>query len=137
MFRLIILFLPLFFGQALAQDQSRILELMQAQEQAWNRGDIEAFMAPYENSDSLLFIGSKGVTRGWTNTLERYKKAYPDKASMGELKFTLIKTEQLSADCIYVIGKWNLKRDKPASGHFTLVWKKRNGQWKITSDHSS
>lgn len=110
---------------------------MKTQELAWNAGNLEGFMFPYEKSDSLMFVGSKGITYGWNNTLERYKTSYPDKASMGELSFTLLKTEQLSPDCIYVLGKWSLKKEKAASGHFTLIWKKRAGNWKIVCDHSS
>ena len=33
-----------------------ILGQMAEQEEAWNRGDLEAFMLPYWKSDSLLFI---------------------------------------------------------------------------------
>ncbi len=131
------LFLGPFTTLIKAQDITIIKELMKKQELAWNAGDLEGFMLPYFNSDSLIFVGSSGITYGWKNTLERYKKSYPDKASMGELSFTFIKTEQHSADCIYVLGKWSLKREKSASGHFTLIWKKINGLWKITSDHSS
>ncbi|MCU0361214.1 MAG: nuclear transport factor 2 family protein [Bacteroidia bacterium] len=120
-----------------AQELTKVLDLMKAQELAWNAGDLEGFMTPYLNSDSLLFVGGSGITYGWNSTLNRYKKAYPDKASMGELKFTILKTEQLSPDYIYVLGKWSLKKEKPASGHFTLIWKKIKGEWKITSDHSS
>jgi len=120
-----------------AQEVAIVLDLMRSQEKAWNAGKLEQFMEPYENSDSLMFIGSKGVTLGWANTLERYKTSYPDKANMGELSFAILKAEQLSPDCIYVLGKWNLKKEKAASGHFTLIWKKRAGQWKIVSDHSS
>ena len=112
-----------------AQDLEMVKELMKKQEMAWNAGDIEGFMLPYNNSDSLIFVGSSGITYGWKNTLERYRKSYPDKASMGELSFTFIKTEQLSTDCIYVLGKWSLKKEKAASGHFTLIWKKVNGHW--------
>lgn len=120
-----------------AQELTKVLDLMKAQEQAWNAGDLEGFMIPYENSDSLMFVGSKGITYGWNNTLQRYKTSYPDKASMGELSFTIIKAEQLSPEYIYVMGKWSLKKEKAASGHFTLIWKKRKGLWKIVSDHSS
>ncbi len=130
-------FLILFSNSAKAQDENKVLDLMKAQEKVWNQGDIEGFMASYEQSDSLLFIGSNGITRGWKNTLERYKKSYPDKSAMGELKFTIVKTEQFAKDCIYVIGKWSLKKEKPASGYFTLIWRKIDGAWKITSDHSS
>lgn len=136
-----LLLLPIYVflmtGLVKAQEIPKVMELMKDQEKAWNEGNIEKFMEHYEQSDSLLFVGSKGVTRGWTNTLERYKKAYPDKASMGELSFLFVRTEQISPDCIYVIGQWNLKKEKPASGHFTLLWRKRAGKWIIVSDHSS
>ncbi|MBL7902181.1 MAG: nuclear transport factor 2 family protein [Bacteroidia bacterium] len=131
-------FLVFLMGVSLnAQELTKVLDLMKAQEQAWNAGDLEGFMIPYENSDSLMFVGSKGITYGWNNTLQRYKTSYPDKASMGELSFTIIKAEQLSPEYIYVMGKWSLKKEKAASGHFTLIWKKRKGLWKIVSDHSS
>jgi len=120
-----------------AQEIAKVLDLMKSQELAWNAGDLEGFMIPYEKSDSLMFVGSKGITYGWQNTLERYKTSYPDKASMGGLTFTIIKAEQLSPECIYVLGKWSLKKEKAASGHFTLIWKKSKGLWKIVSDHSS
>jgi ketosteroid isomerase-like protein len=120
-----------------AQELTKVLDLMRAQELAWNAGDLEGFMISYEKSDSLMFVGSKGITYGWNNTLKRYKTSYPDKASMGELSFTIIKAEQLSPECIYVLGKWSLKKEKAASGHFTLIWKKSKGLWKIVSDHSS
>jgi len=120
-----------------AQEIAKVLDLMKSQELAWNAGDLEGFMIPYEKSDSLMFVGSKGITYGWNNTLQRYKTSYPDKASMGELSFTIIKAEQLSPECIYVLGKWSLKKEKAASGHFTLIWKKSKGLWKIVSDHSS
>lgn len=120
-----------------AQELTKVLDLMKAQELAWNAGDLEGFMEPYVKSDSLTFVGSKGITYGWNNTLQRYKTSYPDKASMGMLSFTIVKAEQLSPECIYVLGKWSLKKEKAASGHFTLIWKKSRGDWKIVSDHSS
>src|SRR6188768_1909820 len=78
--------------------------LMSAQESAWNNGDIEAFMSSYWNNDSLMFIGSKTVTYGWQSTLQNYKRAYPTKAEMGVLKFTIIKATELAKDAVYVIG---------------------------------
>lgn len=110
---------------------------MLEQEQAWNKGDIKKFMQHYWQNDSLTFIGSKGVTRGWQKTLDNYIKSYPTKESMGQLTFTIIETTALSTESVYVIGKWELKKEKPASGHFTLLWKKINNAWVIVSDHTS
>ena len=110
---------------------------MAAQEQAWNNGNIPDFMKYYWNNDSLKFIGSKGITYGWQKTLENYLKSYPNKEAMGNLTFNIIEATQLSKTSIYVIGKWSLKKDKPAGGHFTLLWKKINSQWVIVADHTS
>jgi ketosteroid isomerase-like protein len=104
---------------------------------AWNNADIKGFMDHYWNSDSLMFIGSKGVTYGWQKTYDNYVKNYPNKEAMGILKFTIIKTEQLSKTSIYIIGKWELEKEKPAGGHFTLLWKKINSKWVIVADHTS
>ncbi len=114
-----------------------VLNNMLEQEQAWNKGDIKKFMQHYWQNDSLTFIGSKGVTRGWQKTLDNYIKSYPTKESMGQLTFTIIETTALSTESVYVIGKWELKKEKPASGHFTLLWRKVNNAWVIVSDHTS
>lgn len=110
---------------------------MKIQEESWNKGDIPGFMTSYWNDDSLKFIGSKGITYGWQKTLDNYIKSYPNKAAMGILKFTIIEATQLSKSSIYVIGKWELTKEKPVGGYFTLLWKKINNQWVIVSDHTS
>lgn len=104
----------------------------------WNRGDIDAFMVGYWPSEKLQFIGGNGVTYGWQNTLERYKRVYPDQAAMGKLKFDILEVQQLSKKVIMLTGKYTLTRenDQP-TGHFLLVWRKIKGEWVIVADHSS
>ena len=63
-------------------DETMIRQLLDEQTLAWNRGDIESFMNGYWVNDSLMFIGKSGVTYGWINTLNNYKKGYPDTASL-------------------------------------------------------
>lgn len=124
----------------MAQDRNErsIRQLMDAQSAAWNRGDIDAFMKGYWESDSLMFIGKSGVTYGWSNTLKNYKKGYPDVTAMGTLQFTLIKVQRLSGKYYYVTGKWYLKRSiGDLSGHYTLLFHKLHKHWVIISDHSS
>lgn len=111
---------------------------MKNQENAWNRGDIDGFMAGYWQSDSLLFISSNGLTHGWRQTLENYKKAYPDRETMGKLTFTVLSVEKISLKNAYVIGKWHIARKSgDKSGHFTLLWRKIKGSWVIVADHTS
>ncbi len=111
---------------------------MAAQEKAWNAGQLEAFMDGYWKSDSLKFIGSRGLTYGWQATLDNYKKGYPSREAMGRLTFTIISVEVIGKKDAFVIGKWHLKRTKDdLSGHYTLFWKKIKGRWVIVADHSS
>ena len=137
----IILFILLFFSDtAFSQpaDEKEVRKVLSAQNEAWNRGDVEAFMVGYWENDSLMFIGSSGITFGYKNILADYKKRYPDTAAMGKLFFDLIEVKKLSNEYHYVTGKWHLKRSiGDAGGHFTLVFRKINDKWVIVSDHSS
>lgn len=121
-------------------DKAMILRVLSDQQKAWNDGRIEDFMNGYWRNDSLVFIGKKGITKGWQQTLDNYKKSYPDRSTMGELVFTIVSVELLSDTSAHVVGKWHLKRDVAKGdleGHFTLVFKKINQHWVIVSDHSS
>ena len=121
-------------------DSSELLQIkqnMSARESAWNRGSIDEFMAHYWNSPELTFIGSRGITKGWNQTLENYKKSYPDTKTMGQLKFEIQELRAIGPESAYMIGKYTLYRseDEP-SGYFNLIWQKINGHWVITSDHT-
>ncbi len=138
--RLFFAFFLLMTAQLIAQPKNElaIRKTLDDQTAAWNRGDIETFMKGYWENDSLMFIGKSGVTYGWSNTLNNYKKGYPDTAAMGKLIFTLLQVKMLSKKYYHVTGKWYLKRSiGDVSGHYTLVFRKINGRWLIISDHSS
>src|SRR5687768_12083240 len=133
---LLLLITTLCFSQS--RNERTILNILDVQTKAWNRGDIESFMEGYWKSDSLMFIGKSGVTYGWKNTLNNYKKGYPDTAAMGKLFFDILLIKPLSPDYYQVVGKWFLKRSiGDLSGHYTLLFKKIEGHWVIISDHSS
>ena len=119
-------------------DRQAILDLLETQRTAWNKGDVEAFMEGYIKSDSLLFVGKSGPTYGWQKTLDNYKKGYPDKSAMGFLVFGIKKVDFLNPDLAFVLGSWNVKREKDElKGYFTLLIKKIKGEWKVIADHSS
>lgn len=120
-------------------DRAKILDALDQQRIAWNNGDLEGYMNGYWNSDSLRFIGKRGIQYGWNATLENYRKGYPDKEAMGKLSFEVISLEGLGNDSAFMIGKWKLDNpDKPSvEGHFTLLYKKIKGNWLVVADHSS
>lgn len=127
------------FSQSLRpKDRQAILTVFQDQEAAWNAGDVDRFMQGYWRSDSLAFIGGNGITYGWQETLDNYKRRYPDRKTMGHLTFTLLHMKKLGPKSAHVIGKWHLKREMgDIGGHFTLIWRKIQGEWLIVSDHTS
>ena len=115
-----------------------VMDNMRKQEQAWNNFDIEGFMKYYWNNDSLMFIGSKGITYGWKTTLANYKKSYPNKEATGVLTFVNYSVEELSPTAVYVMGHWEIKKkDKNVGGYYTLLWKKIKGEWVVVSDHTN
>jgi ketosteroid isomerase-like protein len=123
-------------GQSAAETEIRTV--MNTQVKYWNEGNLEAFMQTYWRSDSVMFIGSRGITYGWQNTLNSYKKGYPDTAAMGKLNFNLIEVKRLSAIYFFVTGKWHLTRSiGDAEGYFTLLFQKVKNKWVIVKDHSS
>jgi uncharacterized protein (TIGR02246 family) len=133
-----VLFFSIFICHAQTNDEAEIRKLLSHQTEAWNRGDIDAFMQTYWQNDSLMFVGKEGVTWGWKNTLDHYKKGYPDKAAMGQLSFDIIEVKKLSEEYFFVVGKWMLKRNAgDLSGHYNLLIKRIKGEWKIITDHSS
>ena len=122
-----------------AQDDAakEIRKVMDDQAAAWNRGDLEAFMKGYWNSEKLVFVGSE-VTRGWQPTLDRYKRTYGTREKMGTLTFSDLEITVLSKDAAVVLGSWSLARatDDP-HGKFTLVFRKFKEGWRIVMDHTS
>jgi uncharacterized protein (TIGR02246 family) len=119
-------------------ERVEIQKVLDNQQKSWNEGKIEAYMQGYWNNDSLTFVGKKGVTRGWKNTLANYKKSYPDRTAMGKLELQIISIKLIGKDLAFVVGKWDLERTVgDVGGHFTLLMRKINNKWLIVADHSS
>lgn len=132
------IFLFTFSSIAQAKDKALVLKTLSDQQTAWNKGNIEAYMQGYWQNDSLMFIGKSGITYGWQQTFDNYKKHYPDTAAMGKLDFEFIEIKRLSAIYYFVVGKWHLTRTiGNIGGSFTLLFRKIKNKWVIIRDHSS
>lgn len=117
--------------------KTNILNVLEAQEIAWNNGDMEEFMQGYWKSEDLKFYGSGGLTKGWQNTLDNYKKNYPTKADTGTLSFVLNDISKIEGNNYWVMGEYHLKREVgDADGVFIIIFKKIDGEWKIIADMS-
>ena len=117
---------------------AEIQSVLTAQQDAWNRGDIDAFMNGYARSASTVFVSEDEVRRGWETVRDQYHVKYSDRAKMGTLSFSEIEVTMLSPDAAVVLGGWRLKRasDEP-HGRFTLIFKRLREGWRIVHDHTS
>ncbi|MEM5518702.1 nuclear transport factor 2 family protein [Henriciella sp. AS95] len=123
---------PVGFSSA---DEAAIRSLLSTQDGAWNAGDIDGFMEGYWVSPDLRFASGGTVTRGYQETLDRYKARYSNRALMGTLSFDELEVVPLASDAAAVHGRWLLTRANDApSGLFTLILRKIQGDWKIISD---
>ncbi len=123
------------------EDRAAIVALLTDQAAAWNRGDIPAFMEGYWRSPALSFTSRGKVARGFDETLDRYRKAYPDRAAMGTLAFSDLEVSLLPPDAAWALGRWRLDgvegASSPPGGVFTLILRRDRGAWRIVHDHTS
>lgn len=112
--------------------------VLDAQVDAWNRGDLSAFMDTYWRSDALRFASGDTPVRGWADALRRYRSNYPDRTDMGALTFSDVEINILAPDAATAFGRWRLAQAAESPGGlFTLVLRKIDGRWLIIHDHTS
>lgn len=117
--------------------KQQIPQIIYNQADAWNRGDIDAFMQPYWKSPDMTFSSTRGVTKGWQTVRSGYKTRYPTRTDMGELTFSDLDVRELGPRVVLVLGRWKIDRGEPIGGVFSLVWRKTGDQWVIVHDHTS
>ena len=117
---------------------AEIRAVLDAQAEAWNRGDIDGYMNGYARGEATEFVSAGGVTRGWQTVRDRYAAKYDTREKMGTLSFAEVKIEPLSSDAALVTGRWELVRkdDKP-HGRFTLLMRQTPEGWRVVYDHTS
>jgi ketosteroid isomerase-like protein len=121
-----------------ANEVTQVRSVLQAQQIAWNRGDIDGFMNGYARSASTVFISEDTIRRGWQTVRDRYRKKYSSRAKMGTLTFSDLEIMPVSSDWAVASGRWKLKRaDDQPRGRFTLIFKRLPEGWRIVHDHTS
>lgn len=121
-----------------ADARAAITAVLERQVDAWNAGDLEAFMDGYWRSPDLVFTSGGEVQRGWQTTLDRYRAAYGGSPeTMGRLSFSDLEVHPLGPGAAWVLGRWGLAGERPAGGVFSLVFREIDGRWVIVHDHTS
>jgi ketosteroid isomerase-like protein len=126
--------------QSSGNAKAAVEQVLHIQQDAWNRHDLDAFMAGYWNSPDLTFFSGAKETAGWQATLDRYRATYASPGhEMGKLDFSDLRIEMLGPEAAFVRGAWQLTLSdgKTPHGRFTLVFRKFPDGWKIIHDHTS
>ncbi|MGA3090639.1 MAG: nuclear transport factor 2 family protein [Terriglobales bacterium] len=130
-------------GSGQASDEiarNTIRRVIEDQQAAWNRRDLESFMAGYWNSPELTFFSGAHESKGWQAALDRYRRHYQGAGrEMGKLEFANLRIAMLGPDSAFVRGEFHLTMSdgKTPHGLFTLIFRKFPEGWKIVHDHSA
>jgi ketosteroid isomerase-like protein len=124
--------------RANAENVAAARSVLDAQVEAWNRGDIGGFMDGYERAETTTFVSGDSITRGWQTVLDRYKARYDTREKMGRLEFSELEIKPLSPFYAHAVGRWKLTRasDAPA-GRFSLLLRRTDKGWRVVHDHTS
>ncbi len=118
--------------------EAEIRAVLQAQAEAWNRGDLDGYMNGYARGNATVFVSGDTLTRGWKTVRDRYARKYNSREKMGTLSFSEVNVTTLSADTALVAGRWKLIRsDDQPHGRFTLLFRRTGEGWRIVHDHTS
>jgi ketosteroid isomerase-like protein len=121
-------------------DRVAIRKVIEDQQTAWNRHDLNGFMSGYWNSSELTFFSGGHEFKGWQTALDRYKTNYQSAGhEMGKLEFVNLRIEMLGSDGAFVRGEFHLTMPdgKTPHGLFTIVFRKFPEGWKIIHDQSA
>lgn len=122
-------------------DTAAIRTVLERQQAAWNRGDIESFMAEgYWQSSELSFYSAGRVSKGFDSVLAGYIRRYREGgAETGQLDFSELHIDVLGPDAAMVRGHWavDFRTKTDVGGLFTLILRKTDGAWRIVHDHTS
>jgi len=120
--------------------KSAVEQVLRTQQAAWNRHDLEGFMAGYWNSPELTFFSGAKESNGWQAAIDRYRATYSSPGhEMGKLEFSALRIEMLGPSAAFARGAWQLTMTdgKTPHGLFTLVFRRFPDGWKIVHDHTS
>jgi uncharacterized protein (TIGR02246 family) len=106
---------------------------------AWNRGDLEAFMADYAPGEEPTFIAGGHLRGGHDWIRDHYAPAFAPGARRDSLRFEEFTVRPLSPAIALVTARYLLHRSGvvTGSGPFSLIMERRDNRWLILHDHSS
>jgi uncharacterized protein (TIGR02246 family) len=128
---------PLFTA---TRQQLDVVKIILAQQNAWNKGDLDAYLSHYKESPDTQAVLAN-LVRGIDAVRSAYKQNFPNKDTMGTIEDTDIEVRALGDNYALATGKYHLNRPKksggPVEGTFMEIFEKTANGWQIIFSQST
>ena len=127
---------PLFTA---SKEQLAVVKAILAQQAAWNKGDLEAFLKFFKDApDTEVMLGNP--VYGLTDIRNAFHTLNPNAESMGKLDDSEIQVRALGDNFALATGKYHLTRSHKgggdAQGTFSEVLEKTAAGWQVIFSES-
>ena len=117
-----------------SRQQLEAVKIVLAQEAAWNRGDVDAFLSRFKDDPETQIMMGNSV-RGLEKIHAAFRLNYPNREAMGTIGYSDVEARELGENFALATGKYHLERSKKAGGSvdgtFTEVMEKTPEGWMI------
>jgi hypothetical protein len=112
---------------------------LEAQQSAWNRGDLESSLDAYCGTPEMTWASRSGVSRGFEAFARAMRQDFSDRSSMGRFALEVLDTRPVGADGALVTLRWSISRgeERLMGGVSTQLWQPCRGQLRIVFEHAS
>lgn len=122
------------------EDLERSIETMLVRSaDAWNRGDLDGFIAAYADGASTSLMTTDGPVFGRRTIRGLYAPRFEPGATRDSLRLEDLNVRPLPPLIGIVTGRYVLEREGTVtdSGWFSVVVRRAGDGWRIVHDHSS
>lgn len=123
----------------LSDPTSAVEAMLRASADAWNRGDLDAFVSDYANDTTTTFVSRGQVRYGFDWIRNNYAPGFEPGIRRDSLRFESVAARALGRDHLLATARFVLLSNDSvtASGPFTLVLERFGSEWKIVHDHTA
>jgi uncharacterized protein (TIGR02246 family) len=122
------------------RQQLDVVKIVLAQQDAWNKGDLDAYLSHYKNSPDTQAVLAT-LVRGVDNIRNAYRANFPNKDAMGSIEDSEVEVKALGDNFAIATGKYHLTRSRKAGGAvdgtFLEVFEKTPNGWQIVYSAST
>ena len=117
-----------------SHQQLEAVKVVLAQEAAWNKGDLDGYLARFKDDPATEAILA-GPVHGLAAIKSAYHINFPSREAMGTIEYSDVEARELGENFALATGKYQLERSKktggPAEGTFVEVMEKTPTGWMV------